>query len=344
MKAANPTRWLAAGVAIVAAVSGAADGTCDASARHAVALHGGAFGGAAPDGEGLQYLERLADRIASELAAGASSLDSVERAVVGMEDSGLFNAGRGAIRNQAGAVETDAAIMSGNGVRAGAVASMIGLKNPIAAARLVMDRTPHVMLVGDRGRNHLVGLGAVEAPAAYFSNSVARSVAPSVAPSVAQRRYAPDSHHGTVGAVALDRCGDLAAATSTGGYQIKIPGRVGDVPVIGAGTYAVNGIAAVSATGHGEFFIRHVAASSVVSRMRLGGHTADAAARGVLAEMAAAGGDSHGRGGLIVVTADGQIAMPYTSSGMLRAAASTDQPAWSAALERVPEPQTKTAP
>ena len=293
---------------------------CARDGTWAVALHGGAFDGREPSVRQLAFLKQQAEQLGAALAGGASSLTVVERGVRALEDSGLYNAGRGAIHNRDGVVETDAALMNGRTLQAGAVASMVGLKNPIAAARLVMEQTRHVLLVGDRGREHLLKLGAEAVAADYFLNTGRRG----------------EVDKGTVGAVARDRCGDLAAATSTGGYDVKIPGRVGDVPVIGAGTYARNGVAAISATGHGEYFIRYTAAASVAARIRFGGMAPAPAARAVLEEMAEAAGDKGGRGGLLVVTADGRVTTPFTSVGLLRAVASDRVPAYAAAVDDPP--------
>ncbi|MGB6231819.1 MAG: isoaspartyl peptidase/L-asparaginase, partial [Litorimonas sp.] len=201
---------------------------CDAQSEFALIVHGGTSSGEARP-ERLAFIETMLGEQRDALRGGASALDVVEAAIVAMEDSGLFNAGRAAITNAGGFVETDASIMDGRTLDAGAVASQLTLKNPIRGARLVMERTRHVMMVGDRGEAAVVGLGAetVE-PEAYFTRAIEKAAEP--------------KEHGTVGAAVLDRCGDLAAGTSTGGYDSKIPGRVGDSPIIGAGVYAANGV------------------------------------------------------------------------------------------------------
>ena len=272
---------------------------CDAQTRHAIIVHGGTSPGELRPARTDFIRAMLADRRA-ELEAGDSALDVAERAVLAMEDSGLFNAGKGAISNHGGFVETDASIMDGRTQDAGAVASLTGIKNPIRAARTVMEATSHVMFVGDRGEAKLREMGLDTVTPDYFSNN-ARS---------------PDDH-GTVGAAVLDRCGDLAAGTSTGGYDNKTPGRVGDSPVVGAGVFAKNGVMAGSATGHGEFFIRFGALRSVAARMEWGGQAMEDAARAVLEEMDAAGPGRAGRGALVLLDGDGNPLAIHQKSGLV---------------------------
>ena len=250
------------------------------------------------------------------LSQGGSSLDAVEAAVRVLEDAPLFNAGKGAVFTIDGTNEMDAAIMCGATVNAGAVAGVTTLKNPVTAARRVMDSSPHVMLVG-KGAEHFgyeMGLEVVD-PSYFFEqhrwdqyrNYLRRQQ---------NSRSSVDADHnmGTVGAVALDVHGNLAAATSTGGRTGKSHGRVGDVPVIGAGTYANNLTCAVSATGHGEFFIRYVVAHEISSRMLYAGSELDHAAAGVIRELGETGGD----GGVIAVDRKGNISMPFNTSAMFR--------------------------
>ena len=219
-----------------------------------------------------------------------------------MENSGLFNAGKAAITNSAGYVETDASIMDGRTLDAGAVASQRRIKNPIRAARLVMDKTRHVMMVGDRGEAAVTALGAeTVVPENYFTRAMTKEI----------------KEHGTVGAAVLDRCGDLAAGTSTGGYDSKIPGRVGDSPIIGAGVYAANGLMAGSATGHGEYFIRHTALRSVAARMDFGTQSLGDATQAVIDGMDAAGPGRDGQGGIIAVDANGNFAAIHSTVGMI---------------------------
>jgi isoaspartyl peptidase/L-asparaginase-like protein (Ntn-hydrolase superfamily) len=250
----------------------------------------------------------LAERRA-ELDAGARAIDIVETVLVAMEDSGLFNAGKAAITNSAGYVETDASIMDGRTLDAGAVASQRAIKNPIRAARLVMDKTRHVMMVGDRGEAAVTALGAeTVVPSEYFTRAMGKEI----------------KEHGTVGAAVLDRCGDLAAGTSTGGYDSKIPGRVGDSPIIGAGVYAANGVMAGSATGHGEYFIRHTALRSVAARMDFGSQSLTTAVQAVIDGMDAAGPGRDGKGGIVAVDANGNFAAIHTTVGMIHGMTSDD--------------------
>lgn len=181
---------------------------CQAQTRFAVVVHGGEISKRVEGDARIAIILKTLAAARASLAAGASSLDVVETVVRTFEDSGAFNAGRGAIANRSGVVETDASIMDGRNLAAGAVASMLTIKNPVHAARLVMERSPHVLMVGDRGEAFVKSLGAESEPAAYFKHNAQPNVG---------------GDHGTVGAVALDRCGHIAAATSTGGYDAKIP-------------------------------------------------------------------------------------------------------------------------
>jgi L-asparaginase / beta-aspartyl-peptidase len=257
------------------------------------------------------------------LTAGGTAVDAVTAAVVALEDDPLFNAGRGSVFTAAGAIEMDAGVMDGRDRAAGAVAGVIGPRNPVLAARAVMERSDSVLLAGAGAiafcREH--GL-AMERPEYFHTDRRWDALQQEL-----HRRAtgAPDTRddadrHGTVGAVARDRAGNLAAATSTGGMTAKPPGRVGDTPVFGAGTWAENGTCAVSATGTGEVFIRHGAAHEIAARMRLGGQSLAHAAAAVVAELREHGGD----GGVIAVDAAGRIAMPFNSSGMYRGSVDAD--------------------
>jgi L-asparaginase / beta-aspartyl-peptidase len=250
------------------------------------------------------------------LAEGGSALDAVTQAVCALEDDALFNAGRGAVFTRTGTQEMDAALMDGRDRRAGAVAGIFGPKNPILAARAVMERSPHVLLIGDGAIRFCREAGLPFAEADYFFTE-SRWVA--LAATLAQEAGGPvdtdeSRRHGTVGAVARDRAGHLAAATSTGGMTGKLPGRVGDSPIIGAGTYADNTTCAVSATGHGEFFIRYAAAHEIAARIAHGGLSLVDAAGGVIAELGRIGGS----GGLVAVGRDGSMALPFNCAGMYR--------------------------
>ena len=279
--------------------------------RFAIALHGGA--GTLPRRAMSAPLRRRYERAleralqagAAVLARGGSSLDAVCAAVVQLEDSPLFNAGRGAVYNADARHELDAAVMDGATLAAGAVAGVSRIRNPVLAARAVMEKSPHVLLAGRGAERFASQLGVKMAKPAYFGTQ-ARLVA---------LKKKLKGHHGTVGAVARDSGGNLAAATSTGGYTGKLPGRVGDSPLVGAGTYADNATCAVSGTGLGEAFIRAVLAHDVAARMRYGGESLAAAARRALDTVARLGGD----GGLIAVDRRGRIVMPFNSEGMYRA-------------------------
>ena len=248
------------------------------------------------------------------LEDGGSSMDAVTAAVVVLEDSPLFNAGFGATFNAAGEHELDASVMDGATGKAGAVAAVQRIKNPVLAARAVMERTAHVLLAGAAADRFARSAGLALVSPRYFST-------PERAQALRRAREhavtGAADRHGTVGAVALDRLGNLAAATSTGGYTNKMAGRIGDSPVIGAGTYADNATCAVSTTGIGEYFIRAVVAYDAAARMRYGGESLKTAARHALARVVALGGD----GGLIAVDSGGNVAMPFVSEGMYRGVA-----------------------
>jgi L-asparaginase / beta-aspartyl-peptidase len=253
------------------------------------------------------------------LAAGGSALDAVTEAVVALEDDRLFNAGRGAVFTAAGTHEMDAAIMEGREHRAGAVAGIFGPKNPVLAARAVMEHSPHVLLIGEGALALCRAHGLAFADRDYFSTAERwRALQETLAPGKADDDEA--RRHGTVGAVARDRQGNLAAATSTGGMTGKLPGRVGDTPIIGAGTYADNASCAVSATGHGEFFIRFGVAHEVAARIAHRRETLAEAARAVIDDVGRVGGS----GGLVAVGSDGELALPFNCSGMYRGYVKTD--------------------
>ena len=244
------------------------------------------------------------------LAAGGSALDAVIRAVVALEDDPLFNAGRGSVLTIAGTQEMDAAVMDGRDHRAGAVAGICGPRNPILAARRVLEHSDHVLLIGDGALAFCREHGVTFAEPGYFSTEERRR---ELRDALAKRRR-DATVEGTVGAVARDGDGNLAAATSTGGMTGKTPGRVGDSPIIGAGTYADNATCAVSATGHGEFFMRYGAAFEISARLRHAGQSLRQAADAVIAALAELGG----RGGVVAVNRSGGLALPFNTSGMYR--------------------------
>lgn len=275
-----------------------------------LALHGGAGPLRAHDySEAEDHMRRTLERGAGMLEGGHRALDVVEAMVVALETCGHHVAGRGASPNAAGQWELDAAIMDGERRRAGAVAALRGFKSPIRAARLVMDNSPHVLLVGKGASRFLTphGLERVWNPSRYYT------------PAVSVPTRAGELTHGTVGAVALDQNGDLAAATSTGGVLNKTPGRVGDSPIIGAGTWADERVA-VSCTGQGEYFLRSAVAADISARVRYGQQSLGQATKGALEDMALLGGD----GGLIAVDILGKVEMPFISEGMKRACATSD--------------------
>jgi beta-aspartyl-peptidase (threonine type) len=302
------------------------------------------------------YRDALADILRAAqalLAAGASALDAVTAAVRMLEDCPLFNAGHGAVYTSAGTHELDAAVMDGANLGAGAVANVTRLRNPVLAARAVMEHSEHILLVGAGAERFAAQHGGVMVEPDYFGtearhaqllraregagvmldhdgasaagkNDTGADDSPGGRANAAAERAPidPDSKFGTVGAVALDAFGNLAAATSTGGMTNKRPGRVGDSPIIGAGCYANNATAAISATGTGEAFMRTVAAHDISARMAHGGAGLREAARQVVMELLPR---YQGRGGVIAIDALGNVAMPFNTEGMYRGYARVGQ-------------------
>jgi beta-aspartyl-peptidase (threonine type) len=256
------------------------------------------------------------------LASGGSALDAVTVAVVALEDNPLFNAGRGSVFTRAGTQEMDAAVMDGRDRRVGTVAGIFGPRNPIVAARAVMERSPHVLLIGEGAMDFCREAGLTFAgPDYFFTDMRWRALQATLALERAGLAEADEARrHGTVGAVARDSAGNLAAATSTGGMTGKLPGRVGDSAIIGAGTYADNTTCAVSATGYGEFFIRYTVAHEVAARLRHAGQPLTVAAGAIIAELGRIGGS----GGLVAVSADGSLALPFNCAGMYRGYVAAD--------------------
>lgn len=250
------------------------------------------------------------------LKGGGSSVDAVEAAVRVLEDSPDFNAGKGAALTSSGTAELDAAIMDGATQKAGAVAGIGATKNPVRAARAVMERTPHVLLVGAAGDRVAKEAGAEQVPNSYFVTGERREMLRQMQAEGknAEQMFDVRLRFGTVGAVARDAEGNLAAATSTGGLTGKMPGRVGDAPLIGAGTVADNRACAVSATGSGEMFIRARVAGQICDRIRFASAAPTAAAEAALAEVKSLGGD----GGVIVMPVRGEPAWSFNSQGMYR--------------------------
>lgn len=266
------------------------------------------------------------------LKKGGAGLDAVESAIRIMEDSPLFNAGKGAVFTSAGTNELDASIMDGKTLKAGAVAGLKHIKNPISLARLVMDKSKHVMMVGEGAEIFAKEQGVELVPQNYFYTEerwqgLQRQKAEEKKNQTPQNKKQERAHaeffdhaYGTVGAVALDRNGNLAAGTSTGGISNKKFGRVGDSPIIGAGTYANNLTCGISATGDGEFFIRSVVAHDISALMEYKGLSLKAAADTVIEKVDKLGG----KGGIIAIDKDGNIAYSFSSAGMYRGRVGAD--------------------
>ncbi len=299
---------------------------------YAIAIHGGA-GTIRED----QMTEERAEAIRAAmnqaldagqaiLAAGGSAADAVEQTIWVLEDSPYFNAGKGAVFTHAGINELDASFMTGKDLLAGAVGGVTNVKHPISAARAVKEKSEHVLLTGKGAEQFAQEQGLEMVPPTYFYTeerfqSLERVKAREAVEANDQHGALGisreiDEKFGTVGCVALDQQGHIAAGTSTGGMTNKRYNRIGDSPIIGAGTYANDASCAVSCTGHGEFFIRHAVAFDVHARMLYAGQDLQTAAYAVIHEVLAPIG---GEGGLIAIDAKGNIAMPFNSEGMYRA-------------------------
>jgi beta-aspartyl-peptidase (threonine type) len=248
----------------------------------------------------------------SILSAGGTALEAVEKTVNMMEDNPLFNAGKGAVFTHDGKNELDAAIMDGSNLAAGSVAGVTDIKNPITAARYVMTNSPHVMLTGKGASEFAKEQGLEIVPPSYFYTEKRYNELQNI---LKKEKY------GTVGCCALDKNGNLAAGTSTGGMTNKKYNRVGDAPIIGAGTYANNATCAVSATGHGEYFIRWTVAHDISALMEYKGLSVDSASRLVVNHKLVTAG---GSGGVIALDKNGNVAMPFNSEGMFRGFATAD--------------------
>jgi len=265
----------------------------------------------------IEFLDHAITAGYEQLRRGESGLDVVVNVIQLMEDSPLFNAGHGAVYTWDGTHELDASIMHGADLEAGAVAGVSTVKSPIALARAVMERSPHVMLAGSGAEAFALEQGFDVAPPEYFATERRRKALEAFKANE-QAGLQPEADHkfGTVGVVVMDAAGHLVAGTSTGGMTGKRWGRIGDSPIIGAGTYADNRSCAVSATGHGEYFIRHTVARDICARMQFGGTTLlDAADQVVKGELVEAGGE----GGVIAVDSTGEVVLIFNTSGMYRA-------------------------
>lgn len=292
------------------------------SKKFGIALHGGAgtiLKSMMTERKELQYkraLEKALNKAYDILESGGTALDAVETAVVKLENCSLFNAGRGSVFTAKGTHEMDASIMSGIDLDAGAVATVSAIKNPICLARMIMEKSEHVFLVGKGAEKFAWKHGFEKKKMIYFFNRIRYNQWVEAKKNKSIRLDHSDKKLGTVGAVALDRLGNLAAATSTGGMTNKKFGRVGDSPLIGCGTYADNATCAVSCTGTGEFFIRINAAYQLSALMKFGGKSLQEAGHEVIHHaLTRLGGD----GGLIAIDAQCNIVLPFNTEGMYRA-------------------------
>ncbi len=287
----------------------------------AIVVHGGAGNitrERIPQEIEQEYKNKLNEALgagAGVLESGGTSLDAVETAIRILEDSPLFNAGKGAVFSADGVNELDASIMDGSTLNAGAVAGVTNVRHPISAARKVMEESEHVMLVKE-GAEKFAGEQGLEIvdPSWFFTERRWESLQ-KAKKREAEKKEDKSKKSGTVGCVALDKNGNLAAGTSTGGMTNKKYGRVGDSPLIGAGTYANNNSCAVSATGHGEYFIRNVVAYDISARMIYGGETLEKASNEVINHVLK---KQNGSGGVIALDRKGEISMPFNTTGMFR--------------------------
>ncbi len=337
----KPSRWrkevrvtVLLAAFVVAAVLGVDDGRAEGKRmQYAIAIHGGAGtitrASMTPERE-RAYRAKLAEALEAGkavLAGGGTALDAVEAAIVVMEDSPLFNAGKGAVFTADGRNELDASIMDGRTRNAGAVAAVTHVKNPIRLARQVMERSPHVLLAGEGAEVFARKIGIPLVPATYFWTERRWKQLMQI-----QSRkngagllldHDADHKYGTVGAVALDSEGNLAAGTSTGGLTNKAWGRIGDSPIIGAGTYASNASCAVSGTGQGEYFIRLTIARDVCALVEYRGLPLQQAADEVIQHKLK---DLGGSGGVIALARDGTIAFSFNTQGMYRGWLTSTEP------------------
>jgi len=313
------------------------EATAQEKVRPVIVIHGGAGtirkSEIAPEQEKAytQALEEALNAGYTVLEKGGTSLEAVEKAIQVMEESPLFNAGRGCVLNNQGQPELDASIMNGKTLEAGAVAGVNKIKSPISGAKAVMQQSEHVMLVGKGAEIFAKSKGLEMVSPSYFIVEKRKKQLDKVKKKEKENKDKntksewedtnPDRKYGTVGCVALDQNGNLAAGTSTGGMMNKRYGRVGDAPIIGAGTYADNNGCGVSATGHGEYFIRSVVAFRINALMQMKGLSVQEAAQQTMDFV----GKLGGIGGVIVLDTKGNIAMPFNSEGMYRGYINADK-------------------
>lgn len=307
----------------------------------ALAIHGGAgtiLKKNMTEEKEARYRQKLSEAAKAGygvLEAGGASLDAVAAAIRILEDSPLFNAGKGAVYTYDGTHTLDASLMDGNTRNTGAVAGVMHIKNPIELARLVMDKSPHVLLAGQGAEEFALTQGMALVPNHSFATPHRYQALLKAKAKLNQQMglgkdYQAAVHtlplqyrYGTVGAVALDKAGNLAAGTSTGGMTAKRFGRIGDSPIVGAGTWADNQSCAVSATGHGEFFIRYQVAADICARVKYQQQSVQGAADTVIHQVLAPVG---GTGGVVSVDSEGQIAISFNTQGMYRASISSTEP------------------
>ncbi|NNF33341.1 MAG: isoaspartyl peptidase/L-asparaginase [Saprospiraceae bacterium] len=293
--------------------------------EYAIVIHGGAGTilpeNMTPDLE-KQYKDKMNEALdmgEKVLAAGGTAIEAVEKTIHIMEDSPLFNAGKGAVFTNAGRNELDASFMEGENMNAGAIGGVTNVKHPISLARAVMEKSDHVMLSGEGAETFAAeqGLELVEPEYFYTErrwNALQRILSEDENKTELSESD-PDKKHGTVGCVALDKNGNIAAGTSTGGMTNKKYGRIGDSPIIGAGTYADNNTCGVSSTGHGEYFIRYTVARDIAALMEFKGMTLEEAGDYVINKRLV---EKGGTGGVVALDKNGNIAMPFNTPGMYR--------------------------
>ncbi len=310
--------WVILAILLSASLSWVEGAQAASRPAYALVVHGGAGTilrenmDAETEAEYRAKITEALHRGRDVLDRGGSAVDAVEATIRVMEDSPLFNAGKGAVFTEAGVNEMDSSIMDGRDLNAGAVAGVKTIRNPISAARAVMEKSPHVMLAREGAEAFAAEQGLAIVDPEYFFTKTRWDA---LQRALEQKAEADDEKHGTVGCVALDREGNLAAGTSTGGMTMKMWGRIGDSPIIGAGTYANNETCGVSATGHGEYFIRNVVAYDIAARMQYLGESLDEAARFVIHDRLVSQG---ALGGVVAMDREGNISMPFNTSGMYR--------------------------